>query len=380
VSNGPRYPHVLTRHRSRVRRLPMLASSMHSRQLPRWAVLVVLALFASLGLAASPGVATRTPPGNHSKSKPTIGEVQTQLDALNRQAEIASESLNGARVQTAEARKRLATLEADVRRQRSSVAAIRSQVVSATLADYQGSGGLSTATSFLVADDPKTFLANLADDAVAEHQQADMLTSLMDQQRVLAARDAQAKTELAAVQADRAKIAERKTALAAKIAKAQHLLGSLQAKQRAHLLALQQAQDQSAAPDQPSRDVNRPAPDVPTSARAEIAVQTALAQIGDPYVYGAAGPDAFDCSGLTMYAWAAAGVSIPHASWMQPHSGTPVSISALRPGDLVFYYSPISHVGMYIGHGEIVHAPHPGSSVQIVPLTSMPIAMAVRIG
>jgi peptidoglycan DL-endopeptidase CwlO len=379
VSNGLRHPHVVTRHRSRLRRKPAHGLTMHSRQLPRWAVLVVLALFASLGLAASPGVATRTPPGTHSKSKPTIGEVQTQLDALNRQAEIASESLNGARVHTAEARKRLATLEADVRRQRSSVAAIRSQVVSATLADYQGSGGLSTATSFLVADDPKTFLANLADDAVAEHQQADMLTSLMDQQRVLAARDAQAKTELAAVQADRAKIAERKTALNAKIAKAQHLLGSLQAKQRAHLLALQQAQDQ-AAPNQTSRDENRPVPNVPTSARAEIAVQTALAQIGDPYVYGAAGPDAFDCSGLTMYAWAAAGVSIPHASWMQPQSGTPVSISALRPGDLVFYYSPISHVGMYIGHGEIVHAPHPGSSVQIVPLTSMPIAMAVRIG
>jgi cell wall-associated NlpC family hydrolase len=81
-----------------------------------------------------------------------------------------------------------------------------------------------------------------------------------------------------------------------------------------------------------------------------------------------------------MYAWAAAGVSIPHASSMQPSSGTPVSISALRPGDLVFYYSPISHVAMYIGHGEVVHAPHTGSYVQIVPLTSMPIAMAVRIG
>ena len=65
---------------------------------------------------------------------------------------------------------------------------------------------------------------------------------------------------------------------------------------------------------------------------------------------------------------------------MQPGAGTPVSVSSLMPGDLVFYYSPISHVGMYIGNGQIVHAPHTGSYVQIVPLNSMPIAMAVRIG
>ena len=168
-----------------------------------------------------------------------------------------------------------------------------------------------------------------------------------------------------------------------KIRKAKDLLDSLEAKQRAHLLALQRAADSSTATSstaEPSRDTTRPTIDVPTSARAAIAVRTALAQIGDPYVYGAAGPDAFDCSGLTMYAWAAAGVSLPHNAAMQASTGTPVSLSSLQPGDLVFYYSPISHVGMYIGHGEIVHAPHTGSSVQIVPMTEMPIAMAVRIG
>jgi cell wall-associated NlpC family hydrolase len=115
------------------------------------------------------------------------------------------------------------------------------------------------------------------------------------------------------------------------------------------------------------------------SARAQVAVQTALAQVGDPYVYGAAGPDAFDCSGLTMYSWAAAGVSISHASSAQPGEGTPVSISSLQPGDLVFYYSPISHVGMYIGNGQLVHAANPSRPVEVVPVDSMPIAMAVRI-
>ncbi len=102
--------------------------------------------------------------------------------------------------------------------------------------------------------------------------------------------------------------------------------------------------------------------------------------MGDAYVYGAAGPNAFDCSGLTMYAWRAAGVSIPHASSMQPGAGTPVSLSALQPGDLVFYYSPISHVGMYIGGGRLVHAANPSRPVEIVSVHSMPVNMAVRIG
>ncbi len=97
-------------------------------------------------------------------------------------------------------------------------------------------------------------------------------------------------------------------------------------------------------------------------------------------MYGAAGPDSFDCSGLTMAAWAAAGVSIPHSSSMQTEVGTPVSVSSLMPGDLVFYYSPISHVGIYIGNGQIVHAANPSLPVEVVPLTSMPISMAVRVG
>ena len=97
-------------------------------------------------------------------------------------------------------------------------------------------------------------------------------------------------------------------------------------------------------------------------------------------MYGAAGPDAWDCSGLTMAAWAAAGVSLPHSSSMQYGSGTPVSTSALLPGDLVFYYSPISHVGLYIGNGQIVHAPNSGSSVYVTSMSSMPIAGAVRPG
>jgi cell wall-associated NlpC family hydrolase len=116
---------------------------------------------------------------------------------------------------------------------------------------------------------------------------------------------------------------------------------------------------------------------IPTSvvaptAAAQTAVDTALAQVGDPYAWGAAGPSAFDCSGLTQYAYSVAGVQLPHSSSMQSAVGTPVSYSNLQPGDLVFFYSPISHVGMYIGNGEIVHSSTYGQPVSVVSLASMP--------
>ena len=119
---------------------------------------------------------------------------------------------------------------------------------------------------------------------------------------------------------------------------------------------------------------------MPASGRAAAAVQYALAQVGDSYVYGAAGPSAFDCSGLTMMAWAQAGVGLPHSSSAQFGSGPHVSSSALQPGDLVFYYSPISHVGIYIGNGLIVHAANPGTGVRVAGVFSMPYSGAVRPG
>jgi cell wall-associated NlpC family hydrolase len=110
------------------------------------------------------------------------------------------------------------------------------------------------------------------------------------------------------------------------------------------------------------------------------AVAFAKAQVGKSYVYGAMGPDAFDCSGLTMAAWKTAGVSLPHSSSAQYASGKQISESELQPGDLVFYYSPISHVGMYVGNGQIVNALNPGSGVQISGLHDMPYSGAVRPG
>ncbi len=105
-----------------------------------------------------------------------------------------------------------------------------------------------------------------------------------------------------------------------------------------------------------------------TSGRA-AAVDVALAQVGKPYRWGGSGPNSYDCSGLTSYAWRKAGVTLPHSSRRQYRATSRVSRSNLRPGDLVFYYSPVSHVAMYVGDGKVVEAPNRGGQVRVASLS-----------
>lgn len=109
----------------------------------------------------------------------------------------------------------------------------------------------------------------------------------------------------------------------------------------------------------------------------EIA-NAAQSKVGAPYVWGAAGPNAFDCSGLTSWAYQQAGKSIPRTSSAQASSGVPVSLNALQPGDIISYYSGASHVGIYIGGGKIVHALNESSPVRVDDLNFMPINNAIR--
>ena len=115
------------------------------------------------------------------------------------------------------------------------------------------------------------------------------------------------------------------------------------------------------------------------SAAAGAAIQAALAQVGDPYVWSGTGPDGFDCSGLTMYAYGAAGVVLPHSSRAQSEMGVQVARSELQPGDLVFFYTPISHVGLYIGNGMMVHARTYGQPVAVTSVDQAGYRFARRI-
>ncbi len=132
-----------------------------------------------------------------------------------------------------------------------------------------------------------------------------------------------------------------------------------------------------AAPAATSVAVQSAAVVAPTAA-AQVAVDTALAQLGKPYAYGAAGPHAFDCSGLTQFAYGAAGIGLPHSARAQSGHGIPVGRANLQPGDLVFFYG-LGHVGIYIGNNQVVHAPTSGSVVKVVNMDYMPFSAARRL-
>ena len=119
-------------------------------------------------------------------------------------------------------------------------------------------------------------------------------------------------------------------------------------------------------------------PPPPVGSGAAGAVAAAESRVGDPYVYGAAGPGAFDCSGLVMWAYAQVGISLPHFSGAQYADTTHISMSQLEPGDLVFPADPGQHVAMYVGGGMIVQAPYTGADVQIIPLSSF-FVLASRV-
>ena len=300
---------------------------------------------------------------------PDIDTVQSRVDKLYQQAEQASERYNDARLEMKQAQTRLAALQADLGRQQTKVDDVREQVASAVVSQYQGQA-LSSTTQVLLSQDPDAFLNQLTTVSEYNDQQSEMMADFAVQAKQLEMRQAAAKRELDRIAATKKELGHEKAEIDSKAAEAKGLLGRLKERAAAASRSAQRSTTASAAP----------VTNVAASGRAGAAVSYALAQVGDAYVYGAAGPSAFDCSGLMMMAWAQAGVGLPHSSSAQMGSGSPVSQSALQPGDLVFYYSPVSHVGMYIGNGMIVHAANPGSGVTTAPGHSMPYSGAVRPG
>jgi peptidoglycan DL-endopeptidase CwlO len=307
-----------------------------------------------------------------SHAEPSIDQVEKRLDTLYHEAEAAQERLNELKHQMDKKKERLTALKSDLRKQRHQFSAVSDQVAGVVADDAQSvESQLSAAQQLVLSDDPGEFQSKLAAQEALSSHKGEMLGELTTAATNLRLREQQVEKELAEVAADKKQAAKEESTVDAKVADAEDVLSELEAERRA-ALRRQQAQEAS-------RSVTRIAP-APASGNAATAVDFAMDQVGDSYVYGAAGPDSWDCSGLTMGAWGAAGVSLPHSSSGQMSYGTPVSQSELEPGDLVFYYDPVSHVGMYIGNGQIVHASNPDSPVGTDPVNSMPYSGAVRPG
>ena len=320
---------------------------------------------AALCIAAGSGVlVTAAITATPTYADPSINDVKAKADKLYHEAEIASEHYNLAKQQMAKAQARLQALDDDLTRQQGKVDVIRQQVAAAVVAQYQGQA-LSSTTQVLLSGNPDKFLDQLTTVSQYNDQRSQLMADFAVQAKQLQMRKEAAQRELAQIAATKKKLAADKADIDKKAADAKALLNTLQAR------ALAEA----------SRSGGRiPMSAIPASGRAAVAVRFAMAQIGKPYVYGGSGPNSYDCSGLTMAAWGHAGVSLPHSSSAQQGYGTPVSASQLQPGDLVFYYQPASHVGIYIGNGMIVNAENPSAGIRTTGLYSMPYSGAVRPG
>jgi len=189
----------------------------------------------------------------------------------------------------------------------------------------------------------------------------------------VAAAQAQATAQQAAAeaQAQYDAVAAQQAALQAEVDTYRAAFAQLSAQEKQAAVAAHQDDRASRSEDRKNPEpVPAAAPVVADSDAAQTAVDAAMAQRGKPYVWAAGGPNSFDCSGLTAYAFRAAGITLPHSSLSQSKMGQPVSRDQLQPGDLVFFYSPVSHVGIYIGNGKMVHAPTSGDVVKVASLMS----------
>ncbi|WP_077059478.1 C40 family peptidase [Streptomyces sp. MP131-18] len=341
-------------------------------------------------------------------------DVRERVDALYREAGTATQHYNEAREASEAQQERADELMSQAAEATERVNEARRTLGTFAAAQYRtGGGGLSDTAALLLAPDPRSFFATdhtLDRLSEAQNQAVDDFT---DRREEAEAQRDEATDALADLEERETELADQKETVQGKLAEARALMDQLTEDEAAELAELerlereeaerraeqarrereereeaerarqaQEAQDaaeaEAEAEEQPADPGTPPADGGSNASQAQAAIAFAEAQLGKPYVWGATGPNSFDCSGLTQAAWRAAGVEIPRVTWDQVNTGTQVSRDALQPGDLVFFYDDISHVGLYTGDGMMIHAPRPGEAVRYESIDVMPWHSAVR--
>jgi peptidoglycan DL-endopeptidase CwlO len=338
---------------------------------------------ALLALLTAGGVVLTAVPAAAEPERPTTSRQAADLVAARaHDLEVLTERWNEAREELKATREAAALAAEELEAAEADLAEAREHVRAVAVSAWTGNR-LGTLQAMLTSESAADLLDRVGTlQTIAEHNNgvlggAELATADADRARTAAeqlAAEAQAQVDRVTGQKDEldAQIAVYRAAYERLTAEEQRA-----SRAAAERHAREQAATAPAAPAPRERAARAPVPATPVtalaggSAAAQTAVSTAMAQIGDPYVWGAGGPNAFDCSGLTQYAYAAAGINLPHSSRMQSTMGVPVSRAALQPGDLLFFYSPVSHVGMYIGNGQMVHASTSGVPVKTASIDSM---------
>ncbi|MFG3150251.1 NlpC/P60 family protein [Streptomyces sp. NPDC048243] len=316
-------------------------------------------------------------------------QVKAKVDTLYKEAEVATEKYNGAEEKAKTAEKHLRTLRDEAARKEDRLNSAREALGSMAAAQYR-SGGIDPAVQLALSDDPDRYLDGAAFAERVGTRQSAAVAGVRKQLREIEQLRGAAHVELTSLKARQAELKRQKKTITGKLEAARGLLARLSPAERTQYAE----QGAEGGQQRASRSSTRvPAPvtaaeagtsgssgttAAPTSRAAE-AVAFAYSKLGSPYVWGATGPNAFDCSGLTQAAYRSAGVSLPRTTYAQINAGQRVSRSELQPGDLVFFYSGISHVGIYVGDGQMIHAPNPSAPVRLAPIDQMPFAGATRV-
>ncbi|MFF5566758.1 NlpC/P60 family protein [Streptomyces sp. NPDC012623] len=313
---------------------------------------------------------------------PSKSEVKEKVDKLYEDAEKATEKYTGAKESQEKLEKEVSALQDKVARGQEELNELRDGLGSIASAQYR-TGGIDPAVQLFLSSDPDSYLdqASALDQVSAKQAQA--LQEIQSKQRSLAQERKEAQSKVADLADTRKELGKKKDEVQGKLAAAQKLLNTLTAQERAALVkedeqrASRSASSAGAGADSSRTDLGK---SVPASQRASAAFAAAQGKIGTPYVYGASGPGSFDCSGLTSWAYAQAGVSIPRTSEAQANAGQRLGMSQLQQGDLVIFYGDLHHVGFYAGNGQVLHAPKPGANVRYEAIGNMPFQFGVRIG
>ena len=297
---------------------------------------------------------------------PSLAQVQAKVRQLEEDATAAAEGAQEAKVKLAGLTKTLNGIKAKAEIQGQTVSTLQRSLGTIAIEQYK-SGGFGQSFELLFSSDPTLYLSSAGSlEAITRRKSAQLRKFEAAQQR-LNATTLTVNDKIALVAAAQKKLAAQSAIARSKLVEAEKLLSKLSKAERERLAKL--ADDEENADQASSLKAAKSASGV--SGRAGIALKYALKQIGDRYVFGAAGMVTWDCSGLTMRAYQAAGVSLPHSSAAQSRMGKKVSFSSLKPGDLLFFGRPVSHVGIYLGGGKMVHAPRSGSRVKVAASGSL---------
>ncbi|MGW8949930.1 NlpC/P60 family protein [Streptomyces sp. NPDC055709] len=386
--------------------MPALASHRKPRSRTRTnspAVGLTTAAIASVSLLSAQS-ATADP-------KPSIDEVQKKVDDLYRQAGSATQEYNRAKESTAKQRRTVDRILDDVAKRTDSLNESRRALGSYAAAQYR-TGAVTPTAALLFADSPQAYFEQSQLMDRLTEQQRSTITEFEAEQAAAAKQRAQATKSLESLTASQQSLRTSKQTVQTKLAEARELLSQLTAEEKARLAELERKREEEARRkaearakaeaeaeaerqrqerEQQEQSGSGTGSDTGSgtgtgtgtaggayAAKAEKVLSFARAQIGKPYVWGATGPSSFDCSGLTQAAWKAAGVDLPRTTWDQVKAGQSVATADLLPGDLVFFYDDISHVGIYIGDGKMIHAPKPGANVREESIYYMPIYGSIR--